>query len=171
MLGGFIGWVDKGKGGGTPFLIGLIIYVYFMNKALQKEYIKAPIILGIILLLLGGLTLILNKKNEDKIISYFILIIGSVTSIAFIYKSYQRRCKNCGKWNALVEIDRKIINKEDTFIIKKLTERRRDSKGHVYQTIDKEVNVPAYRITYKVTDECKYCGKTYQYEDVEKVEK
>lgn len=173
MLAGIISFFDDKNVGVAlvRFLISLIIYVYFMSRALRKEYVKAPIILGIIITLLGVLGLLVSYDKKYIVVYYSFFIVGAATSIAFIYKSYQRRCKNCGKWNALVEINREIIDKEDTVIKKNLRETRRDSKGHVFQTIDREVVVPAYRLTYEVTDECRYCHEIYTYEDTEKVEK
>jgi hypothetical protein len=75
----------------------------------------------------------------------FILIIVAGTS---------KRCDDCGKWFAMVEVEAVEISRENYSEKKKVPIK--NSKG---ETIGSTVTyIPRARITYACIDKCKYCG-------------
>ena len=100
-----------------------------------------------------------KKERDSKRIAYFILF-----SICFyiIHKilSYRRRrkCKHCGRWNAMRETGTYCVDKKAKKIKEEL--KTRDGKGNVIRS--REVLVDATTYFYETHRKCKYCG----FEDV-----
>jgi hypothetical protein len=100
-----------------------------------------------------------EKERKATQIAYFILF-----AICFyiVYKilSYRRRrkCKHCGRWNAMRETGTYCVDKKAKKIKEEL--KTRDGKGNVIRS--REVLVDATTYFYETHRKCKYCG----FEDV-----
>ena len=141
-----------------------------MNVVKFIFLILIPMIVGILLALFGGMGLI---AAEDKTL-FGILLGGGIVHIIFasIFNgARKRKCDTCGKWNALSEIKRDLISKEETYITKTLTDKRKNSQGQVVETIERHVVVPGYKMIYEVREECKFCRQVYVHEETKNIEK
>lgn len=167
--------------------IGIVLILVMINLYINREkvikffleFIKRtftlyiPLTIGITLLCVGGAYVINSKIQKDALINAGVLgfSIAIIIVLILIYMDIISRCSNCEKWAALEEIDREEIDRKDTSIKKNLKDVKRDGQGNIISTTIKEVCIPGYKITYKVTEKCKFCGKINEYDETKIVEK
>ena len=96
-------------------------------------------------------------KNNYAIIFAVISAALIITAIVAI-KLHSKRCKRCGKWNALQVIKVEELEKRKVMIKTILEETHRNSEGEVIETVEKEALAPAIRVYYGVNKKCKFCG-------------
>ena len=105
-----------------------------------------------------------KSSNTDFSVYYPWIFIAFICLVLyFIYRSYKKRCKQCGKWNAMVESDSEVVSREQTNIKKTLTDVTRDSKGQAVRKRSKEVYIPGTKTRYRITETCKYCQHERQF--------
>ena len=94
------------------------------------------------------------RKSYMYILYYIIGIITGYIILAGIISSFNNRCQKCGKWNALYEVDKELLEKLKSNMRKTAYTRYKD------HTTKREYIVPATLFRYKITKKCKYCGDT-----------
>lgn len=99
-----------------------------------------------------------NERKAKEIADFILFAIPFSICFYIIHKilSYRRRrkCKHCGRWNAMRETGTYCVGEKDSKIKEKLKTRDRD--GKVIWTY--EEFVPATTYFYKTHRKCKYCG-------------
>lgn len=94
-----------------------------------------------------------SLRNSYMYILYYIIgIIAGYIIMVGIIGSFNNRCRKCGKWNALYETDKELIEKVKSNMTKTAYTRYKD------HTTRREYIVPATLYRYKITKKCKYCG-------------
>ena len=103
-----------------------------------------------------------NKRKAKEIADFILFAIPFSICFYIIHKilSYRRRrkCKHCGRWNAMRETGTYCVDKKAKKIKEEL--KTRDGKGNVIRS--REVLVDATTYFYETHRKCKYCG----FEDV-----
>ncbi|GJH40806.1 hypothetical protein RCZ04_13560 [Capnocytophaga sp. HP1101] len=100
-------------------------------------------------------------KEEPKskgagwvLIKWIGIILGTIILLFIISDRYSKKCRSCGKWNAMVRYHTKIVGRRRTVITE--IRKTRNGEGKVIRT--QEVDVPATVTDYEVHRRCKYCG-------------
>jgi ribosomal protein S14 len=101
------------------------------------------------------------EKNSYAIIFAVISAALIITAVIAI-NLHSKRCKRCGKWNALQVIKVEEFERQKVTIKKILEETHRNVEGEVIETVEKEVLAPAIRVYYRVNKRCKFCGRIRQ---------
>ena len=103
-----------------------------------------------------------NERKAKEIADFILFAIPFSICFYIIHKilSYRRRrkCKHCGRWNAMRETGTYCVDKKAKKIKEEL--KTRDGKGNVIRS--REVLVDATTYFYETHRKCKYCG----FEDV-----
>jgi hypothetical protein len=90
--------------------------------------------------------------TKDKTILWAIVIF--ILVILITRYRYKRKCRNCGKWNAMKKINTECVNEQASSIVEK--RQKKDSTGKVISTW--EESIPATVYTYHIHRQCKHCG-------------
>lgn len=98
----------------------------------------------------GGLT----EENKKSIFHFIFFAIGVYIIYCIIAYRYRRKCKHCGKWNAMRKTGTYCVGEKDSRI--KETTNVRDGNGKVLRTY--EEFVPATTYFYETHRKCKYCN-------------
>lgn len=107
-----------------------------------------------------------------EIIMAVVFLIWAVFGIV----SWNNTCPECNAWDALVEIDKQIINVRNITINKTVEEKVYKANGmythkiEPSQVIQRKVSVPGKEYTYDITLKCKKCGYITHKTTTEKVE-
>lgn len=96
-----------------------------------------------------------------SIITVILIIVSIFLSIKWMH--YRKRCRECGKWNSLIQVDNNFLRNGRRKKIFKTTHK--DSRGRVSGTSERE-GVEIYPI-YLVTFQCKYCETRHREEFAE----
>lgn len=98
----------------------------------------------------GGST----EENKKSIFHFIFFAIGVYIIYRIIAYRYRRKCKHCGKWNAMRKTGTYCVGEKDSRI--KETTNVRDGNGKVLRTY--EEFVPATTYFYETHRKCKYCN-------------
>ena len=98
----------------------------------------------------GGLT----EEDKKRIFHFIFFAIGVYIIYRIIAYRYRRKCRHCGRWNAMRITEERCVDQKESRI--KETLKKRDDKGNVIST--REVYVPATTYFYETHRKCKYCG-------------
>lgn len=98
----------------------------------------------------GGST----EENKKSIFHFIFFAIGVYIIYRIIAYRYIRKCKHCGKWNAMRKTGTYCVGEKDSRI--KETTNVRDGNGKVLRTY--EEFVPATTYFYETHRKCKYCN-------------
>ncbi|WP_315499697.1 hypothetical protein [Capnocytophaga gingivalis] len=96
----------------------------------------------------------LTEENKKSIFHFIFFAIGVYIIYRIIAYRYRRKCKHCGKWNAMRETGTYCVGEKDSRI--KETTKVRDGDGKVLRTY--EEFVPATTYFYETHRKCKYCN-------------
>ena len=98
----------------------------------------------------GGLT----EEDKKRIFHFIFFAIGVYIIYRIIAYRYRRKCRHCGRWNAMRITEERCVDQKESRIKETLT--KRDDKGNVIST--REVYVPATTYFYETHRKCKYCS-------------
>ena len=98
----------------------------------------------------GGLT----EEDKKRIFHFIFFAIGGYIIYRIIAYRYRRKCRHCGRWNAMRITEERCVDQKESRI--KETLKKRDDKGNVIST--REVYVPATTYFYETHRKCKYCS-------------
>ena len=98
----------------------------------------------------GGLT----EEDKKRIFHFIFFAIGVYIIYRIIAYRYRRKCRHCGRWNAMRITEERCVDQKESRI--KETLKKRDGKGNVIST--REVYVPATTYFYETHRKCKYCS-------------
>ena len=98
----------------------------------------------------GGLT----EEDKKRIFHFIFFAIGVYIIYRIIAYRYRRKCRHCGRWNAMRITEERCVDQKESRI--KETLKKRDDKGNVIST--REVYVPATTYFYETHRKCKYCS-------------
>ena len=98
----------------------------------------------------GGLT----EEDKKRIFHFIFFAIGVYIIYRRIAYRYRRKCRHCGRWNAMRITEERCVDQKESRI--KETLKKRDGKGNVIST--REVYVPATTYFYETHRKCKYCS-------------
>ena len=98
----------------------------------------------------GGLT----EEDKKRIFHFIFFAIGVYIIYRIIAYRYRRKCRHCGRWNAMRITEERCVDQKESRI--KETLKKRDNKGNVIST--REVYVPATTYFYETHRKCKYCS-------------
>lgn len=96
----------------------------------------------------------LTEENKKSIFHFIFFAIGVYIIYRIIAYRYIRKCKHCGKWNAMRKTGTYCVGEKDSRI--KETTNVRDGNGKVLRTY--EEFVPATTYFYETHRKCKYCN-------------
>lgn len=96
----------------------------------------------------------LKEKEKENIFNFIFFAIGVYIIYRIVAYRYRRKCKHCGKWNAMRKTGTYCVGEKDSRI--KETTNVRDGNGKVLRTY--EEFVPATTYFYETHRKCKYCG-------------
>ena len=96
----------------------------------------------------------LKKKEKENIFNFIFFAIGVYIIYRIVAYRYRRKCKHCGKWNAMRKTGTYCVGEKDSRI--KETTNVRDGNGKVLRTY--EEFVPATTYFYETHRKCKYCN-------------
>ena len=96
----------------------------------------------------------LTEEEKKSIFHFIFFAIGVYIIYRIIAYRYRRKCKHCGKWNAMRETGTYCVGEKDSKI--KETTKIRDGNGKVLRTY--EEFVPATTYFYETHRKCKYCN-------------
>jgi hypothetical protein len=102
-----------------------------------------------------------ETNNTPLIIFIISLVIALFLYIKYIH--YKKRCRFCGKWNALKIINKKVVSRDDISIKKRLVDNTRDGQGKIIKTKTREVYIPGIKEKILVNTQCKYCKNEDSY--------
>ncbi len=83
----------------------------------------------------------------------FLVIIGVIILIIVLCIMFSRKCEACGKYRAMIEVDRVEVGQVQTTVKEKREEKDKDGKVIRSWYVD----LPATKTEYIVTRKCKYC--------------
>ena len=124
-------------------------------------FIVVPIIPGVVLVVLA---LFVLESNDLRIA---LGVIGAILTLVGLvsWRMHSKRCKECDLWNALIVTDREEVDRVATAIKKTLKEQHKNSKGEIVRTVEREVMVPGVKVTFLVTNQCKFCKNVSQHHE------
>ena len=96
----------------------------------------------------------LKEKEKENIFNFIFFAIGVYIIYRIVAYRYRRKCKHCGKWNAMRKNGTYCVGEKDSRI--KETTNVRDGNGKVLRTY--EEFVPATTYFYETHRKCKYCN-------------
>lgn len=131
----------------------------------MKASSKYKIIIPLILIIISFILILIFHDKNDVItgISTGVFIISIIVLINFIIN----RCVKCKNWGAM-KFEYKSIEKSEHIKTKDILKTiKRDDKGKVTEKVEKDIVVPARKITYLVSKKCKYCGHIEQHNESE----
>ena len=96
----------------------------------------------------------LKEKEKENIFNFIFFAIGVYIIYRIVAYRYRRKCKHCGKWNAMRKTGTYCVGEKDSRI--KETTNVRDGNGKVLRTY--EEFVPATTYFYETHRKCKYCN-------------
>ena len=111
-----------------------------------------------------------TNNQKDYILFYFLAGVALFCTSYFFFNKFRKRCRDCGKWNAMVLIKKEAVSERSTKIRKFSKETHRNRDGEITGSTEREIYVPAIEINYHCNEQCKFCGVVYEFNDYETIE-
>lgn len=109
-----------------------------------------------------------TKLRKTEISIWAWIIPGGIILLIIIVVAggYSSKCPDCGKWFALDEKGKVIIDEQKTSVKKDLKDK--NSKGEVIRT--REIYIPGTKYTYLVTSICSKCQSQFEHKEYKTIE-
>ncbi len=125
----------------------------FLNGLKVALLIPLPLVISVLLIR----KIIIGGVGKDTAVRLAIISVALIITAVIARKLHKKRCKKCGKWNALKRIKTEESSREPVMVRKTLREWHRSSTGEKIE-VTKEAIVPGERVSYIHTMKCKFCG-------------
>jgi DNA-directed RNA polymerase subunit RPC12/RpoP len=141
----------------------------FSNASLEQDWYKFPLgksEFGYVSKSVASITTILDQpakvRADEKDQSWKFWVFGGLFLVGFIViKGMSSKCSSCGKWFQNNEIDRQVISKDGFFKTITRKDIKRNSKGDIITTTDRDEQIHMIKQTDKVVYKCNHCSNQW----------
>lgn len=141
----------------------------FLNGLKVALLIALPLVLSVLFIRTciihdGARAIMFGGPGKDTAIRLAIISVALIITAVIARKLHKKRCKKCGKWNALKRIKTEEFKRRPAMVRETLREWHRSSTGEKIE-VTKEALRPGERVSDMITMKCKFCGDvSYEFE-------